>query len=455
MRGTLSNNTSRGVTAFFSAIMDLTLESKACVACTKAKRKCGKQIPACGRCASRGVHCDYSQPASTFSVPPREPEDAQASKMVATASASEPLFELSDGFYTLDNILAMDFDYTLTAPDCPRPILDLSTKKLSVPWYMESASWELKPAPHSEDTTAFCNSVFLKYIQKVQQWQARWVTTGSNPYVHKYIYKYNMPRSIQDAYTFLATYINTTPENKQTILHLLEERVKQLLHDQPDKQTPQDAATANTSSLSPRTSNLTLFDHLTRVQALHTYQTIGLFDGSIRARHVAETQIPTLNAWMRAMLDAAQTTAALGTRGPFVRMAPGAQQPQPALGADDEAAWLAWVVGESVRRVWIVGTATQNVFLALQVKYAPCPGAAAFHTREGLWEAGLAFEWARRCGKVRAEGGDGDGVEFVERGAWERVFACRRPGEVDEFTRSMMEVTFGSERIEKWAVGAA
>ncbi|CAN8097630.1 unnamed protein product [Discula destructiva] len=270
-----------------------------------------------------------------------------------------------------------------------------------------------------------------------------------------------MPRCIQDAYTLLATYLSATPENKQIVLHLFEERLKSLLQDQPDEAPVQDPnkapktttnITASTQNPSQR-SSLTVFEHLARVQALHIYQTIGLFDGNIRARHIAETQIPTLNAWMRAMMAAAKSTAALGVE-PFARTL--LSEPPtdvPLALSPDDTAWIAWVLSESVRRTWMVAAATQSVFLALQVKWAPCPGSARLHTRAGLWGAESAFAWKRGCEELAR--GARDGVDFVDRRGWERVFECRRFEEVDEFLRCTLEITFGSERMERWEAESA
>ena len=43
-----------------------TLETKACQACAKAKRRCGKETPKCVRCRRRGIECMYppSKPSS-------------------------------------------------------------------------------------------------------------------------------------------------------------------------------------------------------------------------------------------------------------------------------------------------------------------------------------------------------------------------------------------------------
>lgn len=447
--------------------MDLTLESKACAACAKAKRRCGKQIPTCGRCASKGIRCEYSQSANTFSVPPRRSsgdghisqDQVQSADHAVIpplqASVSDTLLDLPEDPSNLEELLAMEFDYTV-----PPAMLNLNPKSYSLPWYLESASWDIVHAPPAEITAPFCNSVFMQYIEKVRVWQSCWIKTGSNPYIHKHLYKFHMPRCILDAFTFLSTYINATPAIQPVVLHMLEERVRQLLLDQ---------STAKNEALTP-------LEHLARVQALHIYQTIGLFSGGIRARHVAETQIPTLNDWMRAMINSAKTAASSGQES-FARTlvtplkdAPKHQDSQdqrigfhaadyrPNLPADakllsaEDAAWYSWILSESIRRTWMVAVATQSVFLALQVKWAPCPGSTRFTTRRGLWEAGSAFAWANTR---QQHGADEDGLDFARRDQWRQILENRRPEQVDEFTTTTLEVTFGSERLEQWSIEMA
>lgn len=447
--------------------MDLTLESKACAACAKAKRRCGKQIPTCGRCASKGIRCEYAQGANTFSVPPRRPSDddhisrdqAQSADHGVIpplkASVSDTLLDLPEDPSSFEELLTMDFDYTV-----PPAMLDLNPKSYILPWYLESASWDIVHAPPREITTPFCNSVFMKYIEKVRGWQSCWINTGSNPHIHKHLYKFNMPRCIMDAFTFLSTYTNATPEIEQVVLHMLEERVRQLLLDQSTEED----------------DTLTPLEHLARVQALHIYQTIGLFSGGIRARHVAETQIPTLNDWMRAMMNSAKTAASLGQES-FARTlcAPRKDMPKhqdsqdqaigfyaadylPRLPVDakllsaEDASWYSWILSESIRRTWMVAVATQSVFLALQVKWAPCPGSTRFTTRRELWEAGSAFAWASKC---QQNGVDEDELDFARRDQWRQILENRRPEQVDEFTTTTLEVTFGSERLEQWSIEMA
>lgn len=257
---------------------------------------------------------------------------------------------------------------------------------------------------------------------------------------------------------------------------LVEERVRQLLKDQP---------VGLSDDSKDGHGSLSTLEHMARVHALHIYQTIGLFDGSIRLRHVAETQIPTLNTWLRQLLSSAQAEAAGGPEvfvGSLL-MDPDStgeqSQPQQArpddgggnfvnapcvnmttlalsgahtvLGAEDTA-WYAWALAETIRRTWMVATTTQTIFLTLQLRWAPCPGGSVFTVPKDLWTAESAFAWAERAERYE---GEEDGLDFVKRNAWERVLERWRPDEVDEFVLGALEMSCGLERMERWRASAA
>lgn len=489
-------------------MMDLTRESKACAACAKAKRRCGKQIPACYRCESRGVSCEYSS-ARTFCLPSQQPgqprtSQRQTGNVVLDAqpdtSMTNEFLDISGDTLAVDDILALNFDTTILPS--PPSFVDPDPKQPYLPWYLEPSSWEIGHMAPSQYMAPFCNTVLMRHIEQIQEWQARWVKTGSNPYIHKHIYKFQLPRCIQDAYTTLSAYLHGTPENKGILENLVEDRVRQLLQDQPPG-----AATENDNDdedFNPEPAaetdaahhNLTTFEHMARVHALHTCQTICLFDGAIRLRHVAETQIPTLNLWLRQLMASAEASASRGpdafvlslllprdqrqqqqdhhtqissplqagatpslvnsqyvstlTAAASASASASASLPGPSVLGPEDTAWYAWAFAETIRRTWMVACATQTIYLTLQLRWAPCPGGAMTTTRGVLWEADTAFAWAAAAGGDSNGGGGEDGLDFVDKRSWERILEQRPPEGVDEYTLAALEVTFGMDRIQRW-----
>lgn len=465
--------------------MDLTLENKACSACARAKRKCGRQIPSCGRCQTRGVRCEYTTVKVALPFPSgRKDETRVASRDQAfhEASSSAPgqaiavataqldtdqFFDLSVGDQPIqiDEMFPLNSSVLLRSPVTG---FNLGVAAPPLPWYLEPGSWDIDHIADSEYGRPFASCVLKDFIEEVQSWLARWVSTGTCPFIHSRIYTHQIPRCVQDAYTTLSTYQNRTPENKTIITGLVEERIKQLLNDQPKAKAG--APGASDLGHGKASSTLTPFEHLSRVHALTVYQAIGLYDGDIRLRHVAETQIPTLNSWLRQLIHSGSSTAKQGTEKfissmlfPPDQEGSDLQTPQsatsrlntgeaPAVTAGsllrpEDRAWYAWLFAETIRRTWFVACCVQTIYLTLQVRWAPCPGGLPLTARGGVWSAGSAYAWAAKCGGF---GSLEDNMDFIRRDQAFRIFQEKDPDEVDEFTRRMLEMTFGMDKVEQW-----
>lgn len=488
--------------------MDFTLESKACVACAKAKRRCGKQIPTCGRCASRGLSCDYpARVAKACTSPyaqPQRQQQLQPSPEMSTApiaailtptptpTITDILFDIPGTSMALDDLYPFHFENAAALPISSCSI-DVNPKSISMPWYLNSPSWELEHHAPTDIPPNYSSSTLLDHVETIKDWQRRWVQTGSNPYIHTNVYRFRMPRCVQDAYTTLSAYIERTPENKSVIARIVEDRVRQLLDDQPDGIEGDQEETHG--ALGP-------FENLARVHALHIYQSIGLFDGDIRLRHVAETQIPTLNAWLRQLLHSTKAAAAQGLRSfvmpllvplevgkrPSAAAAAAAAAATPCIGSlatipdaymdvgnpvftpsghhqdsrssknntitprlsQEESEWYGWCFSETIRRTWMVVAALQTIYLTLQIRIAPCPGRSLFTSWEGQWDAKTAFAWASKCSE--SGGGSHQSVDFASCTGWigKDMFESRRPEDVDEFTMELLGITYGWERVDKW-----
>lgn len=465
--------------------MDLTRESKACCACARAKRKCGKQIPTCGRCQSRGIRCDYATARSSLTSPPdrevqmsldkgAQPDFQIASRASAPTQAdaldallldTNTLFHLSgdDNAMHIDGLFSPNLNVSI-----PSSIASFNPKSSAppLPRYLAPDSWEFDHHDTSDHGPPYCSDVLNSSIKGIQEWLVTWVRTGACPFIHTRTYKHQSPRCVQDAYTTLSTYQNRTPENKAIIAVLVEERINQLRNDQP---TPISGAEDNSSFLA-----LTPFEHLARVHALLVYQAIGLYDGDIRLRHVAETQVPTLNSWLRQLIKSAQSAAREGPekfihsllfpsnhtqRGPILSRS--TTRPSPEVGvmtnisagsilSPEDIAWYAWLFAETIRRTWIAACTIQTVYLTLQVGWAPCPGGVPITARDGLFSADSAYAWSSKCGGTEKH--EQAETDFVRRGQSSWIFEQRSPEDVDEFARLTLEITFGLERVERWRI---
>ncbi|KAF2968246.1 hypothetical protein GQX73_g5348 [Xylaria multiplex] len=97
-------------------------------------------------------------------------------------------------------------------------------------------------------------------------------------YIHRYLYKENMPRWMLQAYTTCLTYTNQTAVNRAVVLRVLHDNVADL------------KATANNTTLVPQ-------EKLARVHALMFYQTIRMFDGDITLGQQADDDMALLESW--------------------------------------------------------------------------------------------------------------------------------------------------------------
>lgn len=434
--------------------VDMTIERKACHACARAKRKCERQIPACSRCQSKHTRCDY--PSAAY----YEPLGGTQAHHRQVALSEEPLAHLffgpSEDIMPVDDLLSGDLGTIIGNPSSiePNPRPQLSNP---LPWYLENESWDIDHQP-SRTAGPFCAVVLGSYIDSIKEWLTRWVETGACPFVHHRTYTHHIPRCVQDAYTALSAYQNMKASNKAIITAVLEQRIKQLLADQPRPAPGAGSDEDAWAALNP-------FEHLARVHALLTYQTVCLYDGDIRLRHVAETQIPTLNLWLRQLVSSAQHAAAHGPET-FISslVTPPDQQDLMRVEMTDQddnvehvtlttsflsqedIAWYAWLFAETIRRTWLVASTVQTVYLTLQVRWAPCPGGLPFSTRKHVFDATSSFAWAARCEGHR------QGTDFARRHR-HRVFEERGPGDIDEFTMHLFEISYGVERMERWKVG--
>ncbi|KAK3364697.1 hypothetical protein B0T25DRAFT_71257 [Lasiosphaeria hispida] len=366
-----------------------TLETKACLACAKSKRKCGKQVPSCDRCSIRQADCKY---------PPSRPTCWVVSDYMNTPSTAPTRTKGSQG---------------------PQPPLTSSWHSVTITdlqsaWFLTPDTWVISPVHTSDFIAMFLppSAPFLqRSIKHLHLSITDWVAKGRSALIHSQLYADNLPRPIQDAYTTLSTYLTRTPQTDHIVQRIIASRLDQLTHDAPPT---------------------SLRAHIARVHALLVYLTLGLFSPSPTLRAHSSTHLPLLTSWSAAMLTTAAHAAATGTLLP----------PAPACPAT--ALWHAWILAETVRRTWMLASSVKAVYCMMADGGLQCAGGLMFTTRSGVWDAVSAWEWMGVCAA-------GD-VGFMEAGQTQRLLWERRPEEVDCFGRFMLEATFGAESMVKWGV---
>lgn len=294
-----------------------------------------------------------------------------------------------------------------------------------------------KSSPKPQPTPPFGDGVLRRFLKNIQRRLGAWVSTGGTTFIHKQLYTFRKPRCILDAQTALALYLSRTDENEDMVFRALDERAKQLLQEEATHQT---------------SSSHDAFSHLARVQALLSYQIMGLLDGDIRQRAKAEERMETLITWLDQMVESVRTAAASDGDGDHFAVAKGLGLGiKDILTADpamlhhitqEEVVWHIWIYVESLRRTWIIVQGLNATYHALKKGWAICPGSMKVTAGQGVWDAPSSHAWATVVRDTN--------IWFIEGTGTEVLFTQAMPSEVDEFTKSCMEITFGMERMERW-----
>lgn len=305
---------------------------------------------------------------------------------------------------------------------------------------MSTDKWEVHRVPHNV-TAAVDIADQRRHILQVRDWLREWAETGSNPFVHERLYRARFPRCAQDAFMATTTYVYKTAASEQTVFQIIEERAASLVAEYSETTNRADGSKVDTTF--PKTDVL---ESLGRVQALLVYQVICLFDGDIRLRHHAERRIPILYCWMGQLLRQARETPCLGSwmvfDSPHHRLyAPGARI---SLSQLQNLLWHSWIMAESVRRTWLLCSSVQGIYELTRdgPDASPCQGGITITTRQGIWAARTAAEWGSLCAR--------ESVRMVKMKEADRLFEEVMPEEVDEFTKVVMEVVYGTQRMETW-----
>jgi hypothetical protein len=284
-------------------------------------------------------------------------------------------------------------------------------------WFLEPETWKISHDVDSAVGGSVDRATMKKYIVTLQSWFERWIVTGSTPFIHDRLYKANFPACVQVAYATLTSYVYRTPATTDAVLQIVEDRSDDLLRENRVEEE----------------EDMDVFAQLSRLHALMVYQIIGLHDGDIRSRHVAEGNIAVQNRWARKLLDSACKT--LSNTDAAATQLVGCM---PLLYTSTQQQWYLWILSESVRRTWLVATSMGSIFSALQQRWAECPGGIMFTKRSGLWDTASAADWERQCAQKN--------IVLLQRFECAREFNGLGSDIIDEFSIAMLEITLDSVR---------
>jgi hypothetical protein len=418
----------------------------ACKACASSKRKCGRQMPSCARCADRDVPCVY---------PTSSNRAASSSRLLAPSTLRDPVSGIEDGLHTvvaggtsartagltLADELMSDLAFSLLDNDYPAPSSLFQTPNeptTGTDWFLAPETWKIchrvaaSASVADSITEAVSRATVKKHVAILQSWFERWVTTGSNPFIHRCLYSKKFPACVQIAYVTLASYIHRNPANTDAVLQIVEDRSNDLLQENGAV-----VSMAGTVEWVDREEQDTdVFAQLTRLHALLVYQIIGLFDGDIRSRYVAESQMAIRDSWADKLFHSAARTLSNNHEVATQLVC------LPNASTNLQEQWHLWILSESIRRTWFVAVSLSSVFYGLQQRWSTCPGSIMYTNRNGLWNATSATEWERQC--------LAKSVAFLQRYEYAKLLEHTEPADIDEFGAAMLDMTLKKELLETW-----
>ncbi|KAI1190092.1 hypothetical protein F5B17DRAFT_388679 [Nemania serpens] len=371
---------------------------KNCSACIKSKRRCDKRKPACGRCVRQRYPCIYggrglsgltfdNSADAPFGMdylmnPTPNPDAFVPAPDVLPTMLGTDMGLAPDVTLQLDN----DFGSLLASMPASGNSGSGSNSFLGDPWPSQftgipsvvSREKSLvrkdysKMAPMCEDyapwqladpssKASFTMDVFKKFHITFAQ-------TSCTPYIHRYLYKDNMPHWMLQAFSMCLLYTNQTASNRAVVLRVLDANVTEL------------KATAGNPTLKP-------LEKLARVHALMFYQTIRMFDGDITLGQQADDDMALLESWNRDLCKTRDNLDDLATKGN-------------AVGEYPPESWERWIFAESLRRTCIMCLCVQKFWSLLKNRIkATDMGNWPFDERwtlsSHIWDAQSSFDFFR------------------------------------------------------------
>lgn len=345
------------------------------------------------------------------------------SRVVALSDSSVYPSSLHLGSYRVNKAMC--------ASDPPKKFAPIYKNQVNW-WFTSPDTWSIDHWEGGRPRVSYSTGGFNRMLDEMHHWLAEWTNTESNPFIHKELYKYRFPRCLQEAYTTLTCYLHKSPTNEDKIYQILEDRAKELV----------EWEVIATETRMNETNVFDCLEQFAKAQALLIYQLIGLHDGNIRLRYLAEKHIPILHDWIHRLVDQAHRGICYGKS---MTVSPAEETAGVANihNLPDNLLWHSWIVAESIRRTWLITAGVQGMYLALQKKSA-CLGGQMFTARQGFWEASSAESFERKCSNVY--GG------FIRLKQADQLFLNISPKELSGFAKVVLECIFGLEQMETLGV---
>ncbi|KAJ5199267.1 hypothetical protein N7491_000176 [Penicillium cf. griseofulvum] len=241
------------------------------------------------------------------------------------------------------------------------------------------------------------------------------VTETQTPWCHRQLYKNNMPKEMQDAFTCCSLYMTKNEINAPVLMSIFDSRINDLL------------------SSPPPTEPLQL---LARIHALILHLIMRLFDGNIRSQPSSQCLFDVLETSVQSLLGYIYLPHPSET----LELLPIAMDPVMNF-------WNTWIFQESARRTVMMVFYFVSIHNYLQGRPAPvCDGKLglelAWYQSAHLWYAQSAFDFAVAWT---------ENLHFIVYNAdFSGLLQDAKPDDVDLFGRMLLVTKIGIDETKAW-----
>lgn len=367
-------------------------------------------MPACQRCISRDVRCEYSAKRPYV----REPKPRVEPAFDTTSSPKDLLSEIAVASKDVDIDKSLfEFFQTIDYQQDGYgfdPSVDFSTSISSSPSQVATQKYSsLRDKSHLVQV-----GIVKAYVKQIGAWMHEWAIKSHCPFIHRQLYaETGLPGCLQDAFACLTCYAAKNDDNEEYVWQTIESKANAFFEKHQSNLLLTPPSVCEMVSLGSNS----ILDLLSKTQAGIIYLNLRLFDGDIRQRAQAERHIPTLTDWLKQLMHIAQRSQHLNIVDE-ITMA--------------EGLWRDWVLHESVRRSGMTGAYLQTIYKMLRDNEATCSGKVHCTMRQGLWDATTAVEWFRNI--------SGQDPLFWQPDPAELLFSRVKPEEVDRFVHATISI---------------
>ncbi|EXK24150.1 hypothetical protein FOMG_19111 [Fusarium oxysporum f. sp. melonis 26406] len=395
-------------------------QAAACVACSKAKRRCGRELPSCRRCRIRKAPCSY---------PTRVVLSRASLTETLTPPVDQSSSDLSPAFDDQTLLLGVTTLPALPSNDDP----NWHYSQTALPWFLEPQSWDPMLSVMTEDgRLTYPVSGIEFFLDKLREWINKWALENHCPFIHHRLYGAELPNPLEFALGTWNTYHSSANSTGTKIaLKMARDWSQNLVEGQSLSESFDNGSTDLTS-------------HLARTQALLIFQIICLFDGDIQSRVHGEAFLTTLISWAALLIQKAKEDAATDQPIDPGELLNESQITRLHSNGTTTSSWKAYILSESIRRTWVITVLTDAAYWILKNGSSVCRGSLTITARRGVWDALSPREWV---------------AAFESASTIKRVVNCQhldtvilgaKPLDVDEIGLALFAYGRGQEALNDW-----